>query len=796
MNIKKAINGIGRTLKKRARVIINILIFVSMLVCIYFLYLSITPEGYTGRIGWFEYDVHNQRNPAIVLAVLVAALVAVNWRPIMEHRNKIRLVVMALGAVFIMVTVFFFLGYKRHNRFPWDRPNIVIIVVDTLRADHVSAYHKNGPPGNYDFYAYTPNMDSLAAEGWLFENAYTHIPITMPSHSSLFSGRLPHKVWVTTNGQPFQYKKPTLAEIFKEEDYKTGAVISLGVLKSKFNLDRGFDYYYDKFPKNGQPYNRAEVVTREGANWLEQNVSKDDRFFLWLHYSDPHEPYSPPDAPDDTEISLNGQTIKKGCLASSEFIEVELDLKPNSNNALTIEQIDTDGIQQLYFTSIHFSDLEDEDLPEEWLDELKSFQKRSERNRVLRDLQEKHFLSIFEKFDKINGLEIGNTGSSWRRDPKASRPRLILQGQSAGINIKVTANQPRKLTLRLKGGANKTTARVWEDYRRETEYTDYWIGEFLQYLKDKELMNNTIVVLISDHGEELNEHGIIGHIHHLYTQSMQIPLIIRDPNSGQRGVRINRFARIIDVAPTILDMAGLHKPQYMEGKTLMEYVLHNRFDERRLISETFRGRTSDNAHLGAWEDKIGIQEDNWLFVYNPEADPLCRFELYDLHEDRIQWRNLVLSSSPVPLNMFAEQAENLYGTIGLSEDQPDGWDADEEDRDMWSDLGYVAGPSAAEQEDSADRPAPSSDFLSKIRAKILEFKGDLTVENYEPREIGEGGHYLFVDLTIPENDCEARMMALQDHIKLTVSKQLGPYPLHVRVTAGEDLIYEKVWIRR
>jgi arylsulfatase A-like enzyme len=780
---------------KYVRPTINILLFFSMIACIYFLYLSVTPEGYTGRMLWFEYTVHNPRNPAILLGILIAALIAFNWRPIMENRNRFKLIAMGVAAVAILVSVFFFLTYKRHNRLPWERPNVVLIVVDTLRADFVSAYHKNGPAGGNNYYAHTPNIDSLAGDGWLFESAYTHIPITMPSHSSLFSGRLPHKVWVTTNGQPFQYNKPTLAEIFKDEGYKTGAVISLGVLKSKFNLNKGFDYYYDDLPKNGQPFNRAEVVTEMGKSWLEKNVGEEDNFFLWLHYSDPHEPYSPPEAENDTLVKLNGKPVASGCLDSSAFIDVELDLQPNSDNVVTIEKTGGDDILQLYLTSLYFSDLGNEELNDDWRVELQNFQRRAERNRRLRELQEEELLQIYSGFDKIKGLVISNADGGWTREKGVARRRLSIKSQSAEIRIRVAAGRPRKLSFHLKGGANKRPSRVWEDYRKETEYADYWIGQFLEYLKQRGLMDNTIIVLLSDHGEELNEHGLIGHIHHLYTQSMQIPLIIRDPQTSERGIRVPRMARIIDIAPTILDMAGLHRPTYMEGRTLLEYVLHNRYDERTLEAETFRGRTKDNEGLGAGEDKIGLQDDNWLFILNPEAEPLRRFELYNLREDTIQWRNLALSGEPGPLNELALRAESSYNEINLVEGEQEAWQLDAEDHAMMGDLGYLAGPAGKERTPAAERPEPSREHLDNIEAAMLDFQGKIAAVELEGRRTGDGYHYVFAQVTLPDDAGRNHMMAFQDHIKLTVSNQLGPYPLWLRVLAGGRLLYEKIWIK-
>lgn len=760
---------------KIARTVINILILLGIVLSTYFLHLSLTPEGYTGRILWFTYDVHSPRNPLILLGLLVLALVIVNWRQLLTMRYKLRLLGMSVAVVIILAGVFFFLTYKRHNRLPWERPNVLVIVVDTLRADHVSAYNKNN--------ARTPNIDALAEEGWLFERAYSHIPITMPSHASLFTGRLPHDVWVLNNNDEFNFPQQTLAEILNEEGYKTAAVVSLGVLKAKFNLDRGFDYYNDKLPRNGQWYNRADVVTDRGIKWLDSNLQEEDRFFLWLHYSDPHEPYNPPGSPPDTSVALNGESVIEGSLESSAFVEARLILNPGRNEVVISRLGDNDKMR-LYFTSVYFPGMEKSELPENWTMEVQGL-KRAGLARRVRSLQEGRFLTDF------NGLEFAGMrfaeGDGWSKPiTESTRPRREVSGTWCSMYIENASNEPKEVILRLKGGVNKDISSVREDYKDEVEFADKEIGRFIEHLKIRDLMDNTIIVLLSDHGEELNEHGMIGHIHYLYTQSLQVPLIIRDPDTDHRGEHLTRLARLCDVAPTILDMVGLHKPTYMQGKTLLEYVLRNRSDERVLEAETFRSN--------ARQDRAGILDGDWLTIYNPDLERLRQIELFNLEEDDIQWRNLSLADKrPGQMNTRAKQVSDFWESMDLVRVEGRENDSssveDLEDQEMLGDLGYMQHGRPILK---LDRGVPSDALIAKINQEISAFSPEIRLTIEARQSTGNGPHYLYAEIYLPVNTVRDTIMALQDEVLKKILPEAEDFPLHMRILAGQEIIYDQV----
>jgi arylsulfatase A-like enzyme/tetratricopeptide (TPR) repeat protein len=173
------------------------------------------------------------------------------------------------------------------------RPNILIVTVDTLRADRVGCY-------GYGM-DLTPNVDGLAKEGIVFEHAVAQVPLTWPSHAALFTGTYPfHNGVQDFTGQPLSGRFRTLAESLQANGYTTGAIVSSFVLDRSWGLARGFDSYDDAFA--GQQFfhkdlglveRRAEESVNHAISWLGTHANQP--FFLWLHLYDPHSPYDPPE---------------------------------------------------------------------------------------------------------------------------------------------------------------------------------------------------------------------------------------------------------------------------------------------------------------------------------------------------------------------------------------------------------------------------------------------------------------------------------------------------------------------
>lgn len=173
-----------------------------------------------------------------------------------------------------------------------SRPDIVLITIDTLRADAL------GFAGNRR--VATPNLDRLAATGRFFTSAHAHNVVTLPSHANLLTGLYPFEHGVRENsGFLLPPAVPTLATILQGAGYKTGAFVSGFPLESRFGLARGFDVYDDRFAtalrgeEFGLPERRGDHTVAAALAWW-QGAASAPRF-LWLHLFDPHAPYAPPE---------------------------------------------------------------------------------------------------------------------------------------------------------------------------------------------------------------------------------------------------------------------------------------------------------------------------------------------------------------------------------------------------------------------------------------------------------------------------------------------------------------------
>jgi choline-sulfatase len=185
-------------------------------------------------------------------------------------------------------------------------PNLLLITLDTTRADRIGAYGYRG--------AQTPRLDALARRGVLFERAVSAAPITLPAHTSLMTGTYPFRHGVRNNGAfSLSDTVPTLATTLHEAGYRTAAFVSAFVLDRRFGLARGFEAYDDRAPLE----RRGDLTAAAAAEWLTAHAADKEPFFVWLHLYDAHDPYDPPPPfraafaaqPYDGEIAFDDRAI-------------------------------------------------------------------------------------------------------------------------------------------------------------------------------------------------------------------------------------------------------------------------------------------------------------------------------------------------------------------------------------------------------------------------------------------------------------------------------------------------------
>ena len=179
---------------------------------------------------------------------------------------------------------------------PW---NLLLITLDTTRGDRLGA--RRGDQ------SLTPRLDQLAEQGLIFEHLTTPIPVTLPAHATILTGLNPNEHGVRNNGTfVLAAEQVTLAEVLSERGYATGATAGALPVDAQFGLDQGFDHYDDDFPQSSKlrawqsPERRGDDVTDLTLAWIKAH--RQEAFFHWAHYFDPHSPYLPP-APFDSTIA-------------------------------------------------------------------------------------------------------------------------------------------------------------------------------------------------------------------------------------------------------------------------------------------------------------------------------------------------------------------------------------------------------------------------------------------------------------------------------------------------------------
>ncbi|MFW6140043.1 MAG: sulfatase [Acidobacteriota bacterium] len=479
-------------------------------------------------------------------------------------------------AFLLLCLLFFFLIGCQHRE---KRENYILVTLDTQRSDHLSCYNPNK--------AQTPNFDSIAEDGILFENCYSLIPVTLPSHGSLFFSQSPNQLKSYNNGHIIKEKRnrPSFVNVFRKKGYSTAAFVSLGVLKAKYGLDEGFDLYDDEFPE-GDWYLTAEEVNQKAFSWLEDNQHKN--FFLWVHYSDPHEPYYPPDSPPDLKIFLNDRLINE-CNLNKTTNHVKLKLK-KGKNTLRFELVNN-------FIKNSFP------------------------------LRAKFGMLTLKKLEEVKGIDVEfKEGWIFRKEDDS-----IFMEPEAVVNLS-HLSEPKKLEFSLRGNILLPFDVMKENYMKDVEYMDKEFGKFLSKLESLGLKNKTHILVVGDHGESLGDYinyngePHFGHIFFLYDVYMKVPLVIYNPFSDKRGIRIEKPVSMLDIAPTLMDTLDFNGFPHFEGRSLNDL---KEKEDYFIFQETHKPQ--------AIRDKFALLQYPLHLMYTPDSG---KYELYDLKEDPWERENI------------------------------------------------------------------------------------------------------------------------------------------------------------
>lgn len=340
---------------------------------------------------------------------------------------------------------------------PKNAPNVILITLDTLCADHVSlyGYHRNT----------TPNLDKWAKEGVWFKKALTTAPWTLPSHSCMFTGRYPHELSATYR-TPLDGTYPTISEIFRDNGYLTGGFVANRFYCSyETGLNRGFIHYesYDHSP--GQ-FMQCSALSSWFLNQMYVRI-----FFGW------YDVYGRKDASEVNESFLDW----------------------------------LDGQEKRpFFAFINFFDAHDPYLPQ----------------------------PPFE--------------SKFGAPPSDVDRALSIRWWHVDRN-------------KLSPGRVETAVRAYDSC---IAYLDDQLGKLRAELENRGLLDNTVIILTSDHGEHFGEHGLFLHGQSLYRDLLHVPLIIIDPRQISPGSVVEESITLRDLGKTVLDLAGLDKNNNFPGISL------------------------------------------------------------------------------------------------------------------------------------------------------------------------------------------------------------------------------------
>lgn len=336
-----------------------------------------------------------------------------------------------------------------------DRPNLVIVSIDTLRADRVGAYGHARPT--------TPRIDQLAAEGVLFENAFSHAPTTAPSHMTLFTGLYPeaHRVRNMFNGEKRLSDRwlgpgiPTLAGILRDAGYTTVARTAGGNLGGTSGFARGFDSFV------GISGRDVTDEFRAASQELSRLAGEFEPFFLFVHTYEVHAPYLPPKRYRDQFVDpdYRGRII---------------------GDSGKLARVSKGGYTQ--------------------------------RHRA-----------FWDRVDRESPADMNH----------------LLDLYDAGVR-----------------------------------YTDDALGMLLDRIDASGVGDRTIVVVLSDHGEEFGEHGGFEH-QALWRELLQVPLVMRVPEAIRTGWserRVSEVVGLVDVLPTLLELLSIPAPSHLHGRSLVPRI--------------------------------------------------------------------------------------------------------------------------------------------------------------------------------------------------------------------------------
>ena len=411
---------------------------------------------------------------------------------------------------------------------PKNRPNVLVYMIDTLRADHTSLYGYARDT--------TPFLKKLGAEALVFDDCTVQATWTKPSVASLMTSLYSFTHGIRNEYDTIPPGSTTLAEQLRAAGYVTASVLANPSAGRISGLERGFDYLFEwqavhkRWVESDRGTDSA-AVNKTALLWLDQH--RDEPFFLYAHATDPHAPYQPPAGYEEKFA-----------------------------NAADTPAFDHD------------------------------------------------FLKLKQIAVTAGGFGI-------------SRASCAKAGIDAGRFIQ----------------------RARDRYDAKILHNDASFEQLVGRLRQLGLLQNTLIIVVSDHGEEFWEHGWTGHGQSLYQELARGVLLMWNPKLIPVPRRIDEPVQLIDVMPTVLDLLGLHIPATAEGQSLSSFAHGQPFARRgQVMTSRFAHPYSAHNELIPENriDSVALVSKDWKLVWREKGAEvgLKKIELYDRHMDRRDENNV------------------------------------------------------------------------------------------------------------------------------------------------------------
>ena len=480
----------------------------------------------------------------------------------------------AISCSLVGAAVLPFAGCQKKAEEP--KMNILFIMCDDHSYQTISAYDSR--------FISTPNIDRIANDGVKFANSFVANSLSGPSRACMLTGKHSHTNGFTDNTRQFDGSQQTFPKLLQANGYETAVIGKWHLATTPTGFDHwdiliGQGYYYNPvFIRNGKELQRrgyaTNITTDLAIEWLDSIRNKEKPFCLLLHHKAPHRTWMP----DTCDFDL--------------FSDSTFPLPANFND--NYEGRQAAAAQEM-------SIAKDMDL----VYDLKLADKE---NQIHSD----------KELEAMGRAIYANMDSAQKAAWDAHYDPIIKKFKEAKLSGKALAEWKFQQYMR--------------DYLRVITSVDRNIGRVLDYLEEKGMLENTMIVYTSDQGFYMGEHGWFDK-RFMYEESFRTPLLVRLPG-GKKG-DVAELVQNIDYGPTILDLAGIEKPEEMHGESFLPLLKGEKAPEwRKSLYYHFYEYPAEHMvcrHFGVRTDRYKL-----IHYYND----IDSWELFDLQEDPSEMNNL------------------------------------------------------------------------------------------------------------------------------------------------------------